>query len=140
MNTIDLSGFIATKNLARYLVDCKKIETSSRSSSHHSSDSNTESNKKNDYGDTPSSRSLRSDKNSEFSDEVEKDDIENIEFSEPNGDKIKKMFRLLEKNRDGSDDDSYQDEIYGKVKSKKKVYNQVAYDGWYGRGEDDEYD
>ena len=133
--TVDLSSMTASGGLARYIVSPLQIAADSRSSSsHHSSDSNASSHKKNDYGDTPSSRSKRSDQLSDS----EEDEVADVEFDGENADKVKKIFKMMERNRDDSSEDyEEQDEIYRYNSKMKKVYNVVAYDAWYNRDDED---
>lgn len=133
--TVDLSSMAGSGGLARYIVSPHQIAPNSRSSSsHHSSDSNASSHKKNDYGDTPSSGSKRSDRLSDS----EEDEVADVEFEGENADKVKKIFRMMERNRDDSSDDCEErDEIYRYSSKLKKVYNVVAYDAWYNRDDED---
>ena len=97
----------------------------SRSESH---DSNSENHPGNDYGDTPSSGSRNKRGDNSSGDDVDSDDEPNFEGKD--GEKIKKLWRMMEKNKDNSSEEDEDDQ--GKWK-----YGNTAYDTWYGRDEEE---
>jgi hypothetical protein len=64
--------------------------------------------------------------------------VADVEFEGENADKVKRLFRLMERNRDDSSEDcEQQDEVLRYDTKLKKVFNVVAYDGWYNRDDED---
>lgn len=120
---LDLTG----SNLPQYLVSgaCLPDEPEEKS---HSTDSNSENAPGNDYGDTPSS-SQRDDESG--------DDMREDSDDDENERKMKRLMRLMDKNKPSSDDEDDCD--FGRARGGRGNYVSVAQDAWFNREDYDDY-
>ena len=128
--TFSLEG-IDQSNLAQYMTSKYQIAQSQSASRTHSEDENSENAEGNDYGNTPDS----SRKGKSF-----EDDSDSVDFDDDENDRIKRLYGKMEKNEQSSDDELDYDYGVGytkKGKKKQAYYNDMAYDSWYNRDNED---